>query len=434
MQANGCRKSVQGRALCGDGGFATLCAVRVRLSRIFRASVLISAPLVFSPQLALAQFTQQGSKLVGTGAVGRADQGFSVALSADGNTAIAGGPFDNSNAGAAWVYTRSGGVWTQQGSKLVGTGAVGTQPPEQGYSVALSADGNTAIAGGPFDNSNAGAAWVFTRSGGVWTQQGAKLVGTGAVGPDTEQGYSVALSADGNTAIAGGTFDNSFAGAAWVFTRSGGVWTQQGAKLVGTGAVGPDTEQGFSVALSADSNTAFVGGRGDNSFAGAAWVFTRSGGVWAQQGAKLVGTGAVGPVAAQGNSVALSADGNTAFVGGPFDNSNAGAAWVFVQPPATVPFLAFLADLQLNIEAKPTKDGFALESSFTLSSTAPAINPLTQAVALQVSPFSATIPPGSFKQTGPLFTFAGVINGVNLQARRPAPCATPSPRRRSTPT
>jgi len=58
-----------------------------------------------------------------------------------------------------------------------------------------------------------------------------------------------------------------------------------------------------------------VGGDGDNNFTGAAWVFTRSGGVWSQQGSKLVGTGAVGP-AGQGRSVALSADGNTAIVGG----------------------------------------------------------------------------------------------------------------------
>ena len=89
------------------------------------ASVLIFTALLFSSQLALAQFTQQGPKLVGTGAVGTAEQGYSVALSADGNTAIVGGPDDNSDTGAAWVYTRSGGVWTQQGSKLVGTGAVG---------------------------------------------------------------------------------------------------------------------------------------------------------------------------------------------------------------------------------------------------------------------------------------------------------------------
>ena len=78
------------------------------------------------------------------------------------------------------MYTRSGGVWTQQGQKLVGTGAVGGA--EQGFSVAMSADGNTAIVGGIMTTHGVGAAWVFTRSNGVWSQQGSKLVGTGAVG------------------------------------------------------------------------------------------------------------------------------------------------------------------------------------------------------------------------------------------------------------
>jgi hypothetical protein len=270
-------------------------------------------------------WSQQGAKLVGTGAVGNAQQGISVALSGDGNTAIVGGYGDNSNTGAAWVYTRSGGVWTQQGTKLVGTGGVGTI--FQGFSVALSDDGNTAIMGGYSDNSLVGAAWVFTRSGGAWTQQGNKLVGTGAAGA-ANQGYSVALSGDGNTAVVGGYTDNSNAGAAWVFARSGGVWTQQGSKLVGTGAVG-NAQQGRSVGLSGGGNTAIVGGNADNSNAGAAWVFTRSGGVWTQQGTKLVGTGGVSG-AQQGWSVALSCD--TAVVGGYQDNLQVGAAWVFVGP------------------------------------------------------------------------------------------------------
>jgi uncharacterized repeat protein (TIGR01451 family) len=279
--------------------------------------------------LAPAAFGQQGGKLVGTGAVGSAEQGSSVALSADGNTAIAGGYGDNDNAGALWVYARSGGAWTQQGSKLVGTGAVGDA--WQGYSVALSADGNTAMVGGSNDNDHAGAAWVFTRTTGVWTQQGGKLVGTGWLGY-SEQGASVALSADGNTALVGGLGDNHFAGAAWVFTRTAGVWTQQGGKLVGTGWLGY-SEQGGSVALSADGNTAIVGGPADNNFAGAAWVFTRSGGVWTQQGSKLVGTGAANGQygASQGFSVALSADGNTAMVGGFGDSIYAGAAWVYTR-------------------------------------------------------------------------------------------------------
>ncbi len=273
-----------------------------------------------------AQFLQQGSKLVGSGAVGVAYQGWSVSLSSDGNTAIVGGYSDNSSVGAAWVFTRSSGLWTQQGSKLVGTGAVGTAG--QGYSVSLSSDGNTAIVGGLYDNGSAGAAWVFTRSGGAWTQQGSKLVGTGAVGA-ANQGISVSLSSDGNTAIVGGLNDDSRAGAAWVFTRSGGVWTQQGSKLVGSGAVG-SARQGYSVSLSSDGNTALVSGANDSSGAGAAWVFTRSGGAWIQQGSKLVGSGAVG-TANQGISVSLSSDGNTALVGGYGDNSLAGAAWVFTR-------------------------------------------------------------------------------------------------------
>jgi hypothetical protein len=143
----------------------------VRTPRLFEAAAI-----------ARRVWAQQGPKLVGTGAVGDAAQGVSVALSGDGNTAIVGGPGDNSEVGAARIFTRSNGVWTQQGSKLVGTGAVGN--PGQGVSVALSGDGNTAIVGGIGDDPESGcnpngAAWVFTRSNGVWTQQGSKLVGTG---------------------------------------------------------------------------------------------------------------------------------------------------------------------------------------------------------------------------------------------------------------
>jgi FG-GAP repeat len=289
--------------------------------------VVVPGPVLGESQADLqpapAQFSQEGSKLVGTFAAGLGEQGWSIALSADGNTAVVGGLADNRITGAAWVYTRSKGIWTQQ-SKLVGTSAVGSAG--QGWSVVLSADGSTAIVGGPFDNWNTGAAWVFTRGNGVWTQQGTKLVGSGAVG-SARQGASVALSADGNTVIVGAPADNEDRGAAWVFTRSNGVWTQLGNKLVGAGAVG-NAGQGSSVALSADGNTAIVGGPLDNSKFGAAWVFTRSGGVWTQPGKKLVGAGAVGN-AGQGSSVALSADGSTAIMGGPFDNSNTGAAWVY---------------------------------------------------------------------------------------------------------
>src|SRR5262249_21484206 len=108
-------------------------------------------------------FVQQGPKLVGPGATGASDQGMSVALSCEGNTLIFGGlrdakPDPPEVGGAAWVFTRSGGVWSPQGNKLVAPGGA-----DFGSSVALSADGNTALIGDPDNNGAFGAAWVFVR-------------------------------------------------------------------------------------------------------------------------------------------------------------------------------------------------------------------------------------------------------------------------------
>jgi hypothetical protein len=124
------------------------------------ATGITAIPGTFTVSATGVPAAQQGTKLVANDAVGEANQGWSVALSADGNTAIVGGYNDNAGIGAAWVYTRSGAVWTQQGNKLVANDATG--PAFQGSSAALSADGNTAIVGGDGDNTNVGAAWVYT--------------------------------------------------------------------------------------------------------------------------------------------------------------------------------------------------------------------------------------------------------------------------------
>ena len=270
-------------------------------------------------------WTQQGARLTAGGEIGGGEFGASVALSSDGNTALIGGPNDNNGLGAAWVFTRSGGVWTQQGTKLTGSGE--SALAKFGASVALSSDGNTALIGGPADN-NVGAAWAFTRSGSIWTQQGEKLIDPAEPGGG-EFGGSVALSVDGNTALLGAAGVNASAGAAWVFTRSGSTWTQQSGELKGGAEVGAG-EFGKGVALSADGNTALMGGPGDNTNLGAAWVFTRSGGEWTQQGAKLTGSGETGE-GEFGTSVALSAEATTALIGGAADNTKVGAAWVFTR-------------------------------------------------------------------------------------------------------
>jgi Bacterial Ig domain/FG-GAP repeat len=288
--------------------------------------------------LRIDPFIQQGAKLIGNCSFGcsgpsgsdesgEGEFGFSVALSADGGTALIGAPLDSGHAGAAWVFTRSGGTWSEQGLKLIGAGETGQG--EFGFSVALSADSSTALIGGLTDNANAGAVWAFTRAGGIWSPQGPKLM-AGDESGGGEFGESVALAADGNTALIGGGADSASAGAVWIFTRSSAAWSQQGLKLTGAGESGA-AAFGQSVSLSSDGNTALVGGSGDRGGVGAAWVLTRSGAAWSQQ--ELTGAGETGP-GAFGKSVSLSAAGSTALIGAWQDDSGAGAAWVFTRSGA----------------------------------------------------------------------------------------------------
>jgi YVTN family beta-propeller protein len=88
-----------------------------------------------------------------------------------------------------------------------------------------------------------------------------------------------------------------------------------------------------------------------------------------------------------------------------------------IPPPPGVPFLAFNAVLNIAFGSAPNTDAFTLGTGFTLSSTAPMFNPLTDPVTLQIGTFAVTIPAGSFNETGKgIFSFEGVINGVTMKA------------------
>jgi hypothetical protein len=271
----------------------------------------------------------QQAKLTASDAAANDEFGHSVAVS--GETAVIGARGNDhsgkADAGSAYVFVRTGGVWTQQ-AKLTALGAAAGDL--FGDSVAVS--GETAVIGADYDNhaggSDAGSAYVFVRSGGVWTQQ-ARLAASDAAASD-HFGVSVAIA--GETAVIGAYYDDdggSSAGSAYVFVRSGGVWTQQ-AKLTASDAAASDYF-GRSVAVSGD--TAVIGAYGDDdggSSAGSAYVFVRSGGVWTQQ-AKLTASDAAASDQF-GYSVAVS--GGTAVVGTYGDdyagNTDAGSAYVFV--------------------------------------------------------------------------------------------------------
>jgi IPT/TIG domain/FG-GAP repeat len=253
-----------------------------------------------------------------------------VALSADGNTALVGAP---GGRGDAWVFTRSGSTWSQQGANPLKGGEEESGPGHFGRSVALSGDGDTALVGAPADDARRGSVWVYTRSGSTWSQQGAKLTGAGEAG-EGRFGRSVTLSGGSETeltAVVGAPDDASGRGAVWVLTRSGSTWSPQGAKLTAGAEEIGEGNFGASVALSVLGNTALVGAPEDQEGAGAAWVFTRAGSTWSQQGAKLTGGGEATPPSEFGASVALAADGEVALVGAPRDRKGVGAAWLFTR-------------------------------------------------------------------------------------------------------
>jgi FG-GAP repeat len=293
----------------GTGSVVKACALALVLVLVLSLAVAVAS----------AELAQQGPRIKATGEVGEGLFGSSVALSSDGNTAAVGAPYDDGELGAVFIFTRSGETWSQQ-AKLTATGEVGNA--RLGSSVAITGDGNTVIAGAPRDSSSAGAAWVFTRSGESWSQQ-AKLTGTGAVGAGA-LGSSVAIS-DTLRAAVGGSADNGGAGAVWMFVYSAG-WAQQGEKLTGAGEIGAG-QFGSSVAMT--DGKLVVGGPGDNGGFGAVWPYTRTGSGWVAQGEKLVGSEEAS-AARVGTSIALSADAGTALAGGPAGPLY-GAAWVFTR-------------------------------------------------------------------------------------------------------
>lgn len=341
--------------------------------------------------------------------------GFSVALSGDtlavgtpyeasNATGINGNETDNSasNAGAVYVFTRSGTTWSQQAYIK----ASNTEEFDQfGFSVALS--GDTLAVGARYEDSNAtgingdqannsaldsGAVYVFTRSGTTWSQQ-AYIKASNAEAGDTFSEPSIALAGDtlavgvpgedsNATGIDGDQMDNSAngAGAVYVFTRSGTTWSQQA--YIKASNTETSDRFGNSVVLSGDtlavgtpyesSNaTGINGNQIDNSAsgAGAVYIFTRNGTTWSQQ-AYIKASNAE---AADSFAWAIALSGDTLTVGAPGEDSNAigidgnqannsangsGAVYIFTRSGITWNQQAYIK--ASNADTKDGGDSFGL--------------------------------------------------------------------------
>ena len=252
--------------------------------------------------------------------------GIPVAITADGNTALIGASYRDSATGAAYVFTRTPAGWQQapgwrQTAELTASDAA--DGDRFGQSVALTADGNTALIGAVGRDSYTGAAYVFASTRSGW-QQAAELTASDAASGDSF-GEAVALTADGKTALIGAPNHDSDTGAAYAFVRTRAGWQQAGELTAGDGAVGDHF--GVSVAVTADGNTAVIGANYHDSATGAAYVFasTRSG--WQQTAELTASDGASGNYF--GDWVAITPAGNTILIGALGRDSFTGAAYVF---------------------------------------------------------------------------------------------------------
>lgn len=310
-------------------------------------------------------------------AIALSRDGFTLAVGApgeDSDAAAVDGPQGNNNAsqsGAVYVFNRIGTTWQQQAYIKPTSPSSGDL---FGWSVALSDDGSVLVVGAPLEDSatvgvdstpgdvtpdyDAGAAYIFVRTGSTWAQTTyLKASNTDSL---DDFGVAVAISGDGRCVAVGAGYEDSAAtvidgnqasntaadaGAVYLYVNGGGAWTQQ-AYIKPTNTDAGD-RFGVSVALTADGATLVVGAEAEDSAAtsidgdqnddtateaGAVYVYARSGTTWSQQA--YIKPPAIDFGDFFGKRLALSAGGDVLACSAPGEDStiaNSGAAYLFTR-------------------------------------------------------------------------------------------------------
>lgn len=268
---------------------------------------------------------QTSARLTAEG--GAAEDRFGFALAVSGDTVVV-GAYQNDDvdaeAGSAYVFERSGGTWVQRAKLLASDATLGDR-----FGVSVAIDGDTILVGAHGEDdggSSTGAVYVFSRSGADWVET-QRLKASDAAAGDS---FGRVVAIDGDVLIAGAQNDDdgaTNAGAAYVFVREGGTWTEQ-AKLT---ASDPGEAVYFGSAVDVEGGLAVVGAYLSASPAldsGAAYVFARNGSSWDQQAKIVAGDGEAED--RFGRSVAVA--GGRVLVGSYFDDdkgTNSGSVYVF---------------------------------------------------------------------------------------------------------
>lgn len=251
---------------------------------------------------------------------GSSDDQFGYAVALSGDTLLVGASSGNQGQGAAYIFVRSGAVWSQA-QELTETSGGANDGFGSSVALALTSNGTNgaAVVGAPGKFGSMGAADVYTLSS-TW-QFAEEFVGTSA---GDQFGFSVGVSPDATTAVVGAYGASNRRGEAYVLTKSGATWATANQAIIQATGGQPQDSFGYSVAA-ADGEVLIGAYQNTSTTPGAAYVFTGSGTSWTQQAKLTPSDGANGDFF--GYSVAL--DGNTAFVGAYEKAGTSGAAYVF---------------------------------------------------------------------------------------------------------
>ncbi|CAN5398337.1 hypothetical protein BH11BAC2_BH11BAC2_09350 [soil metagenome] len=279
-----------------------------------------------------SQYVPDGSKIVATDWIDLTGdgvlQGSRTFLSPDGSTLLFSSPYDSLEYGACWIYTRDSSGWNYQ-AKLVPDSVDGAA---QILGIGMNAAGNRIAIGGGANNFGVGAIWIFELQNNIWVRT-QKITVQDTIG-NSRLGQSIAMSPDGINLIAGGPEDNNLIGAVWTFEFNGTAYVQT-QKIIPNDNIGI-ANFGISVNISKDGNRIAVGGPYDNSFIGAAWIFDKdTAGVWQQTGNKLVANDYLDSPFL-GQAISLAPQGDVLAIGGHNNDVTSnngigpkGGSWIF---------------------------------------------------------------------------------------------------------
>lgn len=298
-----------------------------------------SNPVVVTTNASSYSFIREQGKLLSSDYAASDQFGASVVLNYDGDIAVIGASnktLTYANQGRVYVFRRYGSGWWQV--QVLTAPDAAANPEYYGYCVSMSSDGKYIAVGAYANITYTGAVYVYENTGSSWVYR-QKLTASDKVTNDYF-GYNLSMSGDGTRLVVGaynknGTF--TVQGAAYVFSRSGTVWSQE-QKLTHSDPAASD-KFGHSVAINTTSDLILVSAvnkTGTVAVQGAIYAFTRSGTVWTQVQKITHST----PVANDGlgQSLAISGDGTRFIAGGLATLSSftlAGSVFVFYKSGAT---------------------------------------------------------------------------------------------------